>query len=170
MRAWSATSEAIALSGRTNPVVMRRVLGALRDAVLGSSRASTPAGRSQAQVVDQISLLDVRTVLGDGSLLAAHSRRARGCALCVATSQPDRGGQQVHLRDGRLEGRCYLTEGYLIFLQVDGDSIAAKPRGARSTASAIARAAGAGGGADAARGHCRHLAALQLVTGVRRGA
>jgi hypothetical protein len=53
----------------------------------------------------------MRTVLGDGSLLAAHSRRARGCALCAATSQPDRGGQQVHPRDGRLEGRCYLTEG-----------------------------------------------------------
>jgi hypothetical protein len=120
------------------------VLGVLRDAVLGSSRASTPVSRSQARVVDQISLLDVRSVLGDASLLAALSRGGRGCAPCPASSQPDRGGRHVHPRDGRLEGWCYLNEGYLIFLQVDGDSIRRIPGGARSTASTIARAAGAG--------------------------
>jgi hypothetical protein len=53
------------------------VLGVPRDAMLGSSPASTPVSRSQARVVDPISLLDVRSVLGDASLLAALSRGAR---------------------------------------------------------------------------------------------
>lgn len=128
MRSRSATPEAIALGVRTNPVVIRRVLGAQRDAVLGSSRASTPVGRSQARVVDQISLLDVRTVLGDGSLLAALSRRARGCALRAARSQPGRGGQHV-IREA-----------------VDSKAGAISPRGAsfssRSTATRSRRSPG----------------------------
>ena len=51
-RAWSAASEGMPLSVWTDPVVMGGVLGALRDAVLGSSRASTPVGPSRARVVD----------------------------------------------------------------------------------------------------------------------
>ncbi|MGD0687878.1 MAG: hypothetical protein ABSA03_22525 [Streptosporangiaceae bacterium] len=75
----------------------------------------------------------------------------------------------MHPRDGRLEGWCYLTEGYLIFLRVDGDSIAAKPGGEvyRLDHHPGCRV---GGRADAARGHFRHRAALQLVIGARRGA
>jgi hypothetical protein len=52
---------------------------------------------------------------------------------------------------------------------VDGDSIAAKPGGEvyRLDHHPGCRV---GGRADAARGHFRHRAALQLVIGARRGA
>jgi hypothetical protein len=169
MRAWSATSEAIALSVRTD-LVLGGVLGALRDAVLGSSRASTPVGRSQARVADQISLLDVRTVFGDGSLLAALSPGARGCALCAATSQPGRGASTCIRETIGLKAGAGSPRGASFSSRSTATRSRRSPGWARSTASAIARAAGAGGGADAARGHCRHLATLQLVTGVRRGA
>jgi hypothetical protein len=140
---------------------------ARRAAVLGSSRASTPVGPSRARVVDQISMLDVRSVFGDGSLLAALSRGARGCALCAATSQPDRGGRYVHPRDGRLEGRCYPTEGVPHFpasrRRLDcGEALGGEVYGLGHRPGCRGR-----GRADAARGHWRHLAADRATATAR---
>ncbi|MGC0380232.1 Rrf2 family transcriptional regulator [Streptomyces sp. SAI-129] len=67
-----ATSEQIAGSANTNPVVIRRLLGELRRAGLVESRRGVGAGWSLARALESTTLLDVYEAVEPGPLFAMH--------------------------------------------------------------------------------------------------
>ncbi|WP_030506060.1 Rrf2 family transcriptional regulator [Microbispora rosea] len=76
-----ATSEQIATSASTNPVVIRRLLGDLRRAGLVESRRGVGAGWSLARDLESMTLLDVYEAVEPGPLFALH--RAAPDPECV---------------------------------------------------------------------------------------
>lgn len=76
-----ATSEQIAGSVNTNPVVIRRLLGELRRAGLVESRRGVGAGWSLGRDAESITLRDVYDAVEPGPLFAMH--RATPDQECV---------------------------------------------------------------------------------------
>ena len=73
-RAESLTSEYIAGSVNTNPVVVRRVLGALRRARLVTSQGGNGGGWRLVGEPSEISLSDVYSAVEDDQLFPLHHR------------------------------------------------------------------------------------------------
>ncbi len=66
------TSDAMATAIGANPVLLRRLLGPLREAGLVHSQSATGGGWELARPADEITLRDVRLAASEGSSFAVH--------------------------------------------------------------------------------------------------
>jgi Rrf2 family protein len=74
-RGEAVTSDYIAGSVNTNPVVIRRLLRALADAGLVTSVPGTSGGSRLARAADDITLLDVYSAVEDEQLFGRHAQQ-----------------------------------------------------------------------------------------------
>ena len=81
------TSERIAQMLNTNPVVVRRTLGALRDHGIVESEGGRGGGWRMVKALEEITVLDVQRALDDGPILpAAASRDHPSCPVEQASN------------------------------------------------------------------------------------
>ena len=76
------TSEHIAGSVNTNPVVIRRILGTLREADLVIAQAGAGGGASLARRPERITLLDVYQAVEKGDVFSLHPRSPNPHCVC----------------------------------------------------------------------------------------
>lgn len=78
----AVTSERIASSVNTNPVVVRRIVGALRNAGIVNVQPGVGGGAQLAREPDRITMLDVyRAVEEKEDLFAVHADPCRNCDI-----------------------------------------------------------------------------------------
>lgn len=95
-----ATSEQIAASANTNPVVIRRLLGELRRSGLVESRRGVGAGWSLARELGSMTLLDVYEAVEPGPLFAMHRTTPdQGCVVGHGIQPHDAGRLRGHRGD-----------------------------------------------------------------------
>jgi Rrf2 family protein len=75
------TSEAIASSVDTNPVVIRRTMASLREHGLVASKPGVHGGWHLLRAPKQIALCDVYRSLGENDVLAIHSHPSKYCPI-----------------------------------------------------------------------------------------
>ena len=81
------TSERIALMLNTNPVVVRRTLGALRDAGIVQSEGGRGGGWKLIRALEDITVLDVQKALNPGAILpVTHSDDHPACPVEQASN------------------------------------------------------------------------------------
>ncbi len=103
----SSTSEQIAKSVRTNPVVIRRLMAPLGKAGLVVSRRGAGSGWRLARAPEQISLGDIDDALGSENLFALHRNEpSPNCPIAqgirpVLTQVYDRVDAAVHRELGQ---------------------------------------------------------------------
>lgn len=83
-----ATSEQIADSANTNPVVIRRLLGRLREAGLVESRRGVGAGWRLARSLEDMTLLDVYEAVEPSPLFSMHHAPPNQACVVGAGIQP----------------------------------------------------------------------------------
>ncbi|MDB4948330.1 MAG: Rrf2 family transcriptional regulator [Gemmatimonadetes bacterium] len=120
-RSEPVTSERVAGSVNTNPVVVRRIVGALRNAGLVSVQPGVGGGAQLARDPEGITLLDVYRAVEDDALFALHAQPP--CGHCDVGGNIQGVLQEVFARASRameaeLEGVTILQVFESVFARV----------------------------------------------------